>query len=680
MDEEGVDRPVGAVKPSDVDKPKDIKADRIRFTRGEKLKTVVFFEKGLRLTDVVKYGFLVFLLLVAISSLDFSFIKPVSGFLARFQTFLTVMAIALGGLTFWLNKEKIDEIEEEENAEAKAEEKRKKEFSRKYPKVNKIPVLRSLVKWMYKEGWWYSVAAILLIIVGFAIRLYKLGYLGLWWDELTTGAFVTRILETGVPLYPSGLGYYWRGVAYHYFVAIFAFLFGNTEFWLRFPSVLFGMGTVILAFLYAKKIDKKSALLVLLFLVFSTYNIEYSRFARFYIMNTFLFMLSIYLVWEGFFNNKLKYKILSLITFFVMMQTVQMGVIFLSLICAWLLNQLIVFLRNPNKNFFRKNISNLLLLAISALILLTDNILDWLIKIEPHYEKAIEVANVTAPPVWEYVAMPKWNLIKFFGENYFSVVFLLLALLVISYFSFKSIKKNSRFDYLSYIGISLIIGIIAYEVGSRGVLGPRMYLFSEALIVMMTIISICYFMKITIGRKFLVTLILIVIILLIGITPNFCERINLNYGDNVTNDPFRTTHVAAYRSDYKTTSIYLKENIREEDILIVVMGSPYYYNQRLPDYTLNQNYRWNTYSYINEERNFILIEDESTIINSAINITGIIDKNPKRKIWLLVNGASINILATTHVRKDFITFLKNNEERVVYRSPDEYSMILLLTN
>jgi hypothetical protein len=83
----------------------------------------------------------------------------------------------------------------------------------------KIPY--SLLRWMYGEGWIYSSVVILTMMVGLIIRLYRLGELGLWWDEFATGTYVRRILETGTPSYPSGLGYYWRGVAYHYIVSFF---------------------------------------------------------------------------------------------------------------------------------------------------------------------------------------------------------------------------------------------------------------------------------------------------------------------------------------------------------------------------------------------------------------------------------------------------------------------------
>ncbi len=65
---------------------------------------------------------------------------------------IIVFAIVSGSLLFYANKDKIESIEEEQEKELFEEEERKKEFGSKFPRVNKIPVVRGVVKWMYGEG------------------------------------------------------------------------------------------------------------------------------------------------------------------------------------------------------------------------------------------------------------------------------------------------------------------------------------------------------------------------------------------------------------------------------------------------------------------------------------------------------------------------------------------------
>jgi len=118
--------------------------------------------------ELPKYIFLILLLLVTISSLKFEFIKPVSDFLGSFKLWLTIATIVFGALTFYMNRNVVDKIEDEKITEEKKEKKRKEEFSEKFPRINKIPIFRNIVKWMYKEGWWY-VIILLLILVMFTV-------------------------------------------------------------------------------------------------------------------------------------------------------------------------------------------------------------------------------------------------------------------------------------------------------------------------------------------------------------------------------------------------------------------------------------------------------------------------------------------------------------------------------
>ncbi|MDP3987086.1 MAG: hypothetical protein Q8P81_02560, partial [Nanoarchaeota archaeon] len=60
---------------------------------------------------------------------------------------IVVLGIATGGATFWKNRDRIeDDLDREKKKEELDEEIRKREFASKYPRINKVPVVRSLVK------------------------------------------------------------------------------------------------------------------------------------------------------------------------------------------------------------------------------------------------------------------------------------------------------------------------------------------------------------------------------------------------------------------------------------------------------------------------------------------------------------------------------------------------------
>jgi len=116
--------------------------------------------------DIISYLFIFLLFLITL--VEFSFLEKFINlsWINKYQVILTVLAILSGGLTFWHNRERVEkESEEEQNKEKLAEQKRKEEFPQKYPKINKIPVFRNLIKWMYKERFVYFFGLLLILII-----------------------------------------------------------------------------------------------------------------------------------------------------------------------------------------------------------------------------------------------------------------------------------------------------------------------------------------------------------------------------------------------------------------------------------------------------------------------------------------------------------------------------------
>lgn len=53
---------------------------------------------------------------------------------------------------------------------------RKQKFSFKFPRINKIPVIKTLMKWTYKEGWKYSIGLIVVLTLFIFIRMPYMNY------------------------------------------------------------------------------------------------------------------------------------------------------------------------------------------------------------------------------------------------------------------------------------------------------------------------------------------------------------------------------------------------------------------------------------------------------------------------------------------------------------------------
>jgi hypothetical protein len=364
-----------------------------------------------------------------------------------------------------------------------------------------------------------------------------------------------------------------------------------------------------------------------------------------------------------------------------MLHTVQFGVIYVSLIATWFLFFGFNLIKNSKKFYqiIKKNVLNICLMFATILVYKLGNIFEKFIKIEVDYNRAMDVVDVTQPRNWDFFQYPNWYLINFLNNSYFPFILIYFSIIISIYFFITN--KNNNQKFISFINILLLISVLIYEIGSRGVDGPRIFLYSEALIIISFVTSIYYLITLFLKNKKLqpALCLIIILVIFINIKPHFYERLSRNYGDKVNNDPFRSTHVAKFRADHKTTSEFIANNTMKGDIIITVMHSNYYYLKRNPDYILNQNIRWNTLALVNYNNDYIDRETGSILINKSSDINKIIAENIDKNVYLLINGASINILDTTHTRGDFLKFIENNSKHEVFKSQDGFSRVLLFS-
>ena len=130
-----------------------------------------------------------------------------------------------------------------------------------------------------------------ILLLGFGLRLHRLGDQNIWWDEghaiwaaRQSLAQVTNITARDVhpPLYLWLLHVWMR-------------LTGESEFSVRYLSLAGGMLTVALAYVVARRlIGRRAALLATLLLATARFHIWWSQEARMYVWATFFGLLSIY--------------------------------------------------------------------------------------------------------------------------------------------------------------------------------------------------------------------------------------------------------------------------------------------------------------------------------------------------------------------------------------------------
>jgi uncharacterized membrane protein len=142
--------------------------------------------------------------------------------------------------------------------------------------------LRGINSWIANRE---RAGIILIFLIFFILRLYRLGYHDLWYDEAYTAQFSRNLwLGWNAPLY-------W--ITLHFWTKIF----GVSEFSLRFPSFLFSFFSVIFIFLLGKTLfNKKIAFISSIIMGLSPLHLWYAQEARDYSMVLFFGILSSYLL------------------------------------------------------------------------------------------------------------------------------------------------------------------------------------------------------------------------------------------------------------------------------------------------------------------------------------------------------------------------------------------------
>ncbi|MBI5034157.1 MAG: glycosyltransferase family 39 protein [Chloroflexi bacterium] len=133
----------------------------------------------------------------------------------------------------------------------------------------------------------------LIILLGLALRVVRLDFQPLWWDEgysvfFATRDFATMLARTAIDIHPP---------FYYAVMQIWMGIFGQDAVALRWLSVVFGVAAIPLLYALAHKLfsDRRLALIAAFLLAISPFHIYYSQEVRMYGLVTLLGIASTYL-------------------------------------------------------------------------------------------------------------------------------------------------------------------------------------------------------------------------------------------------------------------------------------------------------------------------------------------------------------------------------------------------
>ncbi len=133
----------------------------------------------------------------------------------------------------------------------------------------------------------------LIILLALALRVFQLGRQSLWYDE-GVSAYMTRLSLAEMMRWTA---HDIQPPLYYLILRLWASLFGDGEFSLRFPSLVFGLLTVPLIYMVGKRLfDRIAGLAAAALAALSPLYLWYSQEARMYTLLTFLCLLSSYLL------------------------------------------------------------------------------------------------------------------------------------------------------------------------------------------------------------------------------------------------------------------------------------------------------------------------------------------------------------------------------------------------
>jgi len=520
-------------------------------------------------------------------------------------------------------------------------------------------------------------------VLFFILRSENLARLSLWMDEGFYYLAAEKILDYGYPLYPSG-HILFKGILYSYLLGLISFVFGLSELNLRMFSVLASVAIIPLLYLFAKKfVTTWMALISVIILLFSTWETEYSRTVLYFAPLQLVYLLSLYFFYKGFFENLKKYKILSFL-FFVLAPFVHqlaMGLWFCYVA---------LFLIKGSKRFLKKDVLlPFLLTTVVYFLMQLHEILFW--KVGYVYTKTgtgfQEIVNYffsgfSLAYFKEILrSFPHMGLLVFFGFFVF-----------VGEFSIKKLKSEADFSLENWYFLNLCLFFPLLFLGFfRTHIQPR-YLFQlRPVLILLFLIVAWKLSQIVVDllgspfglrkreaplARFLSVALFVVTIFFFTDQAGFGKIqkiIHRNYKDRISTDIItRSGRFEHY--DHRGVGEYVRHYLEKNDLVIAIHVVFQYIYAGQVDYWLWSGGpgTWDAWEKTREGWKDFYVG--AKWINNLVDLKRVIEENPERRIFLITCPS---ILRIDHISADIASFIKGNQDKLVFRGKDEMSEVYL---
>ncbi|KAB2945327.1 MAG: glycosyltransferase family 39 protein [Candidatus Methanoperedens sp.] len=204
----------------------------------------------------ISYAFLGLLMILVVQSILPQIVPELA------KTPLMVAVVAMGAVTFYLGRDKLEAIEKEAQQEKNDEKKREMEFREVYSGVNRIWGVRYVAKKIYIEGFyfWGLISIFILLVILYFLNLSTIKYINT--DEARLFYDAKLIIEGSIPFKDFDA----RSPLIIYFLSIFIKIFGESLERIYIISICLVILTTFLLYILVKRLTNKQIALITIFI------------------------------------------------------------------------------------------------------------------------------------------------------------------------------------------------------------------------------------------------------------------------------------------------------------------------------------------------------------------------------------------------------------------------------
>ncbi|MCL7413256.1 MAG: glycosyltransferase family 39 protein [ANME-2 cluster archaeon] len=453
-------------------------------------------------------------------------------------------------------------------------------------------------------------------------------------DEAISSIAAVALMQNGLPVLPSGIVYS-RAILNTFLIAASFNLFGINEFAARLPSVLFGTLTIFLVYIMGLKWgNRRIAIIATVLVTFSVWEIAWSRQARMYQQLQFFYLLSLFTFYEFTYNKSIKW--LTLLAFSVIGAVLShvFGYILLIVFLVYLVT--LTLKEHKRMNIDKIGINHIALaLVFMALLVLSfyRGVIQSVLETDIDYYDTYIYLLKKDLGIFLFLAVPGGTVLV--NKDWKKGLILIAALVLPLYFIFFHVLLiGTRYLYFVIPILFILIGyFLDFVIEYLGITFARTgnsvhkkrYPVHNNLETLRSSIPLLNTIQSIPEKTVFNIIVAFLLILAMYFSPAFTFTPKEYYGLGVN----------APQSDFKNAYMYVKDNMKPEDVIVSAWTPP-------AQFYLGKNDYWLAFNVVGTGSKPFLMENSTrdiytnaTAIFDVATLEEVVEQNERG--WLVVD-------------------------------------------